>query len=149
MKSHLCVGTTVLLLAVGALFAQPLQGQHPDRGANDNSTGRSTRDSEQSSGTDEKVYEVGHGVTPPRPIYTPNPDYTNRARKKKIQGTVLVALVLTSEGNPRDVTITKKLDPDLDNKAIEAVRSWRFEPATKDGEPVAVHLKVEVEFRLY
>jgi periplasmic protein TonB len=61
----------------------------------------------------------------------------------------LVALVLTAEGTPRDVTVTKKLDPDLDNKAVEAVRSWRFEPATKDGEPVPVHLQVEVQFRLY
>ena len=100
----------------------------------------------QSIRQDETVYQVGHGVTAPHPIYTPNPEYTDRARKKKLQGTVLVALVLTAEGKPRDVTVTKKLDPDLDNKAVEAVRSWRFEPATKDGEPVAVRLQVEYSF---
>ena len=61
----------------------------------------------------------------------------------------MVALVLTSEGKPRDVAVIKKLDPDLDNKAVEAVRSWKFEPGTKDGEPVAVHIQIEVSFRLY
>lgn len=97
---------------------------------------------------DETVYEVGHGITAPHPIHTPNPEYTDRARKKKLQGTVLVALVVTSEGEPRDVAVIKKLDPGLDGKAMEAVRSWKFEPATKDGKPVAVHLQVEVQFRL-
>lgn len=61
----------------------------------------------------------------------------------------MVALVVTSEGQPRDVAVIKKLDPGLDGKAMEAVRSWKFEAATKDGKPVAVHLQVEVQFRLY
>ena len=56
---------------------------------------------------------------------------------------------MTSEGQPRDVAVIKKLDPGLDGKAMEAVRSWKFEAATKDGKPVAVHLQVEVQFRLY
>ena len=148
MKSHLCVAAMLFLLAVGTLLAQTTREQAPDRPANSNAPGESAPDSD-SSGAHEQVYQVGHGVTPPRPIYTPNPEYTDRARKKKLQGTVLVALVVTSEGEPRDVAVIKKLDPGLDNKALEVVRSWKFEPATKDGKPVAVHLQVEVSFRLY
>jgi len=128
MKSHLYVGAMLFFLALGTLPAQTVREQAPDRPANSNAApGESTRDSD-SSRPDEKVYQVGDGVTPPRPIYTPEPEYTDRARKKKLQGTVLVALVLTSEGKPRDVAVIKKLDPDLDNKAVEAVRSWKFEP---------------------
>jgi outer membrane biosynthesis protein TonB len=107
MTSRLGMGTRVLFLVVGPWFAETGLGQAPDRAANDNSAAQSTRDSQQSSGTDENVYEVGHGVTPSHPIYTPNPEYTDRARKKKIPGTILVALVLTAEGKPRDVTVKK------------------------------------------
>jgi len=149
MKSHLCVAAMLFFLAVGTLLAQPVREQAPDRPANSNAAPGGSTPNSDSSVANEKVYQVGHGVTAPHHIYTPEPEYTNRARKKKLQGTVLVALVLTAEGTPRDVTVTKKLDPDLDNKAVEAVRSWRFEPATKDGEPVPVHLQVEVQFRLY
>jgi len=149
MKSHLCVGAMLFFLAPGTLLAQTAREQAPDRPAESNAAPEeSSRDSD-SSAADKKVYEVGHGVTAPHPTYTPNPEYTDRARKKKLQGTVLVALVVTSEGQPRDVAVIKKLDPGLDGKAMEAVRSWKFEAATKDGKPVAVHLQVEVQFRLY
>ncbi|HWY22103.1 MAG TPA: energy transducer TonB [Candidatus Acidoferrum sp.] len=99
----------------------------------------------------EVVYEVGLGsdVTPPKPIYNPDPTYVDKARKKKINGVVVVAMIVTAEGKVRDVKVIKSLDPDLDKQAIAAVRTWKFEPATKDGKPVAVHLKTEVDFRLY
>jgi TonB family protein len=49
----------------------------------------------------------------------------------------------------RDLKVTKNLDEDLDKQALKAVSTWKFEPATKDGKPMAVHLPVEVTFRLY
>jgi TonB family protein len=79
----------------------------------------------------------------------PNPEYTDNARKKKINGTVIVALIVTAEGTVRDPKIIKSLDQGLDKQAIAAVSTWKFEPATQDGKPVAVHLKTEVDFRLY
>ena len=99
--------------------------------------------------TSEPVYELGNGVTAPKPVYTPDPEYSDKARKKKINGTVVVAMIVTQEGRVRDVKITKGLGEGLDKQALAAVRTWKFEPATKDGKPVAVHLNVEVSFRLY
>ncbi len=95
------------------------------------------------------VYEVGSGVAPPTPLSMPNPEYTDKARKKKLNGTVLVAMIVTPEGAVRDPKVTKSLDKDLDKQALAAVRTWKFEPATRDGKPVAVHVKAEVDFRLY
>jgi len=99
----------------------------------------------------EVVYEVGLGsdVMPPKPVYHPNPEYVDKARREKINGVVVLAMIVTAEGKVRDVKVIKGLDPGLDKQAIAAVRSWKFEPATKAGKPVAVHLKTEVDFRLY
>jgi protein TonB len=97
----------------------------------------------------ETVYEVGNGVTVPKSVYAPNPTYDEKARKKKINGVVVLAMIVTAEGTVREVKIIKSLDKGLDKQAIAAVSTWKFEPATKGGKPVAVHLPVEVDFRLY
>ena len=95
------------------------------------------------------VYDkVGNGVTAPKAIYDPNPDYTDRARKKKIQGSVVLSIVITDKGLVRDAKVVTGLDRDLDKQALKAVGSWRFEPATKDGKPVAGRIKVEVDYKL-
>jgi len=99
--------------------------------------------------TSEVVYEIGNGVSAPKPVSMPNPEYTDKARKKKLNGTVIVAMIVTPEGKVRDVKVIKSLEQSLDQQAITAVRTWKFEPAMKDGTPVAVHLKAEVSFRLY
>ena len=88
-------------------------------------------------------------MTAPRAIYAPSPEYTDKARKAKINGTVVLSLIVTSEGEARDVRVTKSLTVDLDIKAVEAVRKWKFKPATKDGQPVAVQISAEATFRLY
>jgi len=104
------------------------------------------------AGTDQGnvVYEPGtQGIKPPRAIYQPNPEYTDKARKKKLNGVVVVSLIVTPEGTARDVKVVKSLDDGLDKNAVAAVSTWRFDPATKDGKPVAVRVPVEVQFRLY
>jgi protein TonB len=95
------------------------------------------------------VYHVGNGVTLPKPVSMPNPEYTEKARKKKLNGVVVIAMIVTPEGDVRDLKVIKSLDKDLDKQALAAVSTWNFEPATKDGKPVAVHLTTEVDFRLY
>ena len=95
------------------------------------------------------VYRVDGEVTAPRVIYAPDPEYTDKARKAKINGTVVVSLIVTADGRVRDVQVIKSLTPDLDRKAIEAFRKWKFNPATKDGQPVAVQIKAEASFKLY
>src|SRR5208283_903851 len=95
------------------------------------------------------VYRPGHGVSIPKMIYGPEPAYTEKARKKKLQGVIVLQIVVTAEGTTRNVTVQKSLSPDLDESAIKTVSQWKFEPAMKDGQPVAVQIAVEVDFRLY
>jgi TonB family protein len=95
------------------------------------------------------LFRVGGGVSAPRALNTPDPDYSEEARKAKYQGTVVLWLVVDPSGRPRDVKVARSLGMGLDQKAIEAVRKWTFEPAMKDGKPVAVQINVEVNFRLY
>ena len=95
------------------------------------------------------VFRVGGGVSAPRVIYQPDPEYSEEARKAKYQGTCVLWLVVGPDGRPRDIRVARTLGLGLDEKAIEAVKTWKFEPAMKDGKPVAVQINVEVEFRLY
>ena len=94
-------------------------------------------------------YRVGGGVSAPKPVFTPDPEYSEEARKSKYQGVVVLWLVIGPDGRPHEIRVARPLGMGLDEKAIEAVRTWRFEPARKDGQPVAVQMNVEVSFRLY
>ena len=100
-------------------------------------------------GTGGGVFRVGGGVSAPRPTYTPDPEYSEEARKAKYQGTCVLWLIVGPDGKPRDIKVARTLGLGLDEKAIEAVKQWKFEPAMKDGKPVAVQINVEVSFRLY
>lgn len=95
------------------------------------------------------VFRVGGGVSAPRAIATPDPEYSEEARKAKYQGVCVLMLVVGPDGKPRDIRVARQLGMGLDEKAIEAVKNWRFDPAMKDGKPVAVAINVEVSFRLY
>jgi periplasmic protein TonB len=95
------------------------------------------------------LYKVGGGVTAPRAVYAPDPEYSEEARKAKYQGTVVLYVIVNADGRPRDMRIVRSLGLGLDEKVLEAVRTWRFEPAMRDGRPVSVQINVEVSFRLY
>lgn len=88
-------------------------------------------------------------MTAPRPVYKPGPEFVDCERANKVQGTVVIAMIVTAKGKVRDVKVTKGLDQCCDRKAAAAVSTWRFKPAAKDGKPVAVHLNAQVEFRMY
>lgn len=89
------------------------------------------------------------GVTFPRAIYAPDPPYTEEARKAKLSGVCVLSLIVGRDGLPRDVQLTRALGSGLDEKATEAVRQWKFDPARRNGVPVAVKIHVEVMFRLF
>jgi periplasmic protein TonB len=95
------------------------------------------------------VYRPGHGVTPPRPIYSPDPEFSEEARKAKYQGTCTLMIVVDTDGKPTNLRVVNSLGMGLDEKALETVRTWRFEPGMKDGHPVKVEMAVEVDFHLY
>jgi len=94
-------------------------------------------------------YVVGRGVSAPQLIYDPEPEYSDEARKEKYQGVVLLQVIVGEDGRPRDVRIARSLGLGLDEKALEAVRQWRFEPGRLNGRTVAVVVNVQVNFRLY
>ena len=84
----------------------------------------------------------------PKLIYKVDPEYTEEARKAKYQGTVLVYVKVTPDGRPTDLKVLRSLGMGLDEKALECVAKWRFEPGTKDGQAVTVEAQIEVNFRL-
>ena len=99
-------------------------------------------DQAQSAVANYKVYDVGGSVKAPRPLSTPMPpppDSINKALK------ILVSFVVAPDGSVTDIKLVKKSTPDFDDFAKSVVSKWKFEPATKNGIPVAVRL--ESEFR--
>lgn len=96
------------------------------------------------------IYPAGRGgVTVPVPFYSPEPSFSEEARKAKQQGVVGLLLVVGKDGRPYDIRVRQSLGMGLDEKAIEAVGRWRFKPATLNGQPVATQIEVEVDFHLY
>jgi periplasmic protein TonB len=95
------------------------------------------------------VFQVGGGVSPPRPILQPEPEFSEEARKAKHQGVVVVRATVGADGKIHDPHVVRSLGLGLDEKAIEALNKWLFEPALKDGRKVAVVVDIEVNFRLY
>jgi protein TonB len=95
------------------------------------------------------IFHVGGGVSPPRQIYAPEPEFSEEARKAKYQGVCTLGLIVGTDGRPSNIHVLSALGMGLDEKAIEAVKNWRFEPAMKDGHPVRVEIAVEVDFHLY
>lgn len=94
------------------------------------------------------VYKIGGRVTLPTLIYKVEPKYSKETRDAKIQGAVILRLIVSSTGVPQDIHVLRALAPDLDRNAVQAVAQWRFQPATRNGQPVFVRATVEVNFRL-
>jgi TonB family protein len=97
-------------------------------------------------GVREPIYQVGNGVKPPRLTYSQGAEYSDEARRAGISGTVVLGIVVTSKGTVTLIRVVKSRGYGLDEKAIEAVRNWKFKPATKDSKPVSVQVSVEVAF---
>jgi periplasmic protein TonB len=86
----------------------------------------------------------------PTCVHCPPPEYTKKARKDKVEGTVVLKVTITPEGRATNISVTKSLREDLDTQAINAVAKWKFKPATApDGIVVPVTCPIEVTFRLY
>ncbi len=100
-------------------------------------------------GTGGGAYSVGGNVSAPVPIYKPEPPYSEEARKAKYQGTVVLLIVVDSQGNVTDVSVLKPLGMGLDEKAVSTVQTWKFQPALRNNTPVAVRVSVEITFRLF
>lgn len=87
-------------------------------------------------------------MTPPRVTYQLRPEYSEEARAAGLEGTCVLWLVVGADGKTRNITVQRRLGSGLDEKAIEALENFRFEPGMKDGKPVAVAVTAEVVFQL-
>jgi TonB family protein len=94
------------------------------------------------------AFRVGGGVSAPACIYCPDPLYSDEARKARYSGTVVLIIVVDTEGRATDIRVVRGLGMGLDEKAIEAVRTWRFRPGMRGTVAVPVIATVEVTFRL-
>ena len=95
------------------------------------------------------LYHVGGGVSAPQLIFAPDPEFSDEARRAKYQGVCVVSLIVDAQGNPQRVQVVRHLGMGLDEKAVEAVRQYRFKPAMENGKPVLVELNVEVNFQIF
>jgi TonB family protein len=99
-------------------------------------------------GTGGGPYQPGSGVAPPVLLKEVRPGYTDEARRRSIEGDVLLEIVVKQDGSVGSVRVTRSLGAGLEQKAIDAVRQWRFGPARRQGQPVDVVVEVSVEFKL-
>jgi len=99
-------------------------------------------------GTGGGPYRPGSGVEPPTLLQEVKPDYSEEARRRGVSGDVLMTLVVRRDGSVADVHVTRGLGYGLDERAVEAVRQWRFAPGRHRGTPVDVQVEVAIEFRL-
>jgi TonB family protein len=95
-----------------------------------------------------RIYKVAQVQTPPKVVSKVEPNYTDDARNAKIEGPVVLTLIVDTQGQAEKIRVTKSLDKGLDQQAIAAIEKWHFAPGIKDGKPVRVAATIEVNFRL-
>jgi TonB family protein len=96
-----------------------------------------------------RIYHIGGDVSAPELMFSPNPEFSEEAKRAKYQGICIVSLIVDAQGNPQRVQVVRHLGMGLDQKAVDAVKQYRFKPAMRHGKPVAVEVNIEVNFRLY
>ncbi len=107
------------------------------------------KDAATSAPTHEKIYKIGNGVTPPVLVHAVDAEFAKKAKDAKYQGVSIVSCVVDADGKPQYVHTIRKLGMGLDEKALEAVRQYKFDPGRRDGKPVAVAITIEVNFHIY
>lgn len=95
------------------------------------------------------IRQVGGGVSAPTLVFKVEAEFSEEARKAKVSGNVVVGLVVDEKGNATRVHVVRGLGMGLDEKAVEAVRQFRFKPAMENGKPVRVEVNVEVNFQIF
>ncbi len=135
--------TTLALLLPLTVYALDPPAAEKLETQNDETTDRPT-----AAGNSAEPLHVEGDVVPPEKVYTPLPQYTDAARKARIEGHVIAQAIIDKLGNVSNVAILKGLTPELNESAAETLLQWKFKPATLDGEPVAVYYNLTVNFRL-
>jgi periplasmic protein TonB len=99
---------------------------------------------------DSTIYTPGNGVTLPQVVKQVKPDYTEEARRNRIEGTVGLDVVVLADGTIGDVTVARSLDTiyGLDANAVKAMKQWQFKPGMKEGKPVTVRVAIDINYSL-
>jgi TonB family protein len=142
MQTRLPFPALCILALLAAGLAAPLffgqeSGKSQDSGQNNK---------KEDDAGDEPVYDLGKDVTPPRLIHQVYPAYNPGSHGVRVAGSVLIRLIVSSAGLPKSPSIVQGLAAEVDQSAIEAVKQWRFDPAKRDGMPVAVRVVVAINF---
>ena len=95
------------------------------------------------------VYSPGRGVVAPVPIYAPDAEFSDEARRNRYQDICLISIIVDTHGNPQNPRVIQRLGMGLDEKALDAIRRYKFKPGTKDGKPVPVLMTIEVDFHMF
>ncbi len=147
---ELCSGETrrrLFRVAAMVLFAGVAKSA-PNAGAKYEQSNTHDDETKGSDSADDAVYEPGGTVKPPKLVHYVEPAFSSSSKEAFVEGTVRISTVVTTTGQPSESKVVKGLNADEDRTALEAVDQWRFEPGTKDGKPVKVHVNVEVDFHL-
>jgi TonB family protein len=133
------------LLFVSAILSAPIAAQNatdPAPSGNDAATA-------PADNSTTPLRRIGGGVTPPKPQHLVDPQFSEQARAAKVGGVVLVTLIVDANGMPQNVHVLRGVGMGLDEKAVEAVKQYKFLPAMEGGKPVPVQLNVEVNFQIF
>ncbi len=91
----------------------------------------------------------GGGISTPKLIYSVDPEFSDEARRQKYQGIVALSIIVDAQGNPQRIKVVRPLGMGLDEKAVEAVKQYKFKPAMMGSKPVPVEITIEVNFQLF
>jgi len=97
----------------------------------------------------EGLERVGHGVSAPVVLNSVEAEFSDEAQRARVQGVCIISMIVDVKGRPQNPRIVRGLGHGLDEKALDAVRKYKFKPAMKGKVPVPVMITVEVNFRLY
>jgi periplasmic protein TonB len=139
LKSRFC--SLFLALAVLPAFCQQAALPVPATPAYDVQS--------QEPDTQDKPVPIGGSVLAPKVIYQAEPKFSGETGQKKFSGKAGVSLWVEKDGSPSHIRVVKSVGHGLDEKAVEAVRQYKFKPAMRNGKPVKVELYIEVNFQIF
>jgi TonB family protein len=96
-----------------------------------------------------KLARIGHGIQPPQPLFTPEPDFPVKADHGNVQGIVVLNVIVDTAGKVQNIRLVQPAGMGMEEAAVATVKTWRFKPSQRDGEPVAVEMNIEVAFNKY
>ena len=145
------IRSSCLTLLFGVL-AHARQNQQTNGKTQQTAKNSAARSSASNSGTkqeaDDPVYEPGKDVKAPKLIHYVEPEFSGSSKEAFVEGTVKISTVVTRDGLPSELRVVRGLNAKEDETAVDALKQWRFQPGTKEGQPVRVRVTVEVDFHL-